>query len=359
MKISSTLSIVAIACALAACGGGGGGGGSDSGNSNAGAGNGGGTTPKPETPTETYPSDAQPGNYADVNRAKIFDIINKNRVTCGFGALKQNSLLDTASAGHANYLQLNETISHTQVNTNTGFTGADLLARATAAGYQASTIGEIVSNENSGSLFAGTSPSGIETSPNLPSGEARIKGLFSSVYHLSAAASEWVEMGVGFSVSGNKTPIAGETAYYGVAVVNFGVPAGTSTPVYTGGKVRSFPCNGTTGVSPLFGPESPSPYPSRDFNASPMGTPVYFKAAYGGSIEIKTAEMVQVSSSAPVATRILNSTDDVNKLLAIGEAFVIPDKPLLANTQYRITVSGTSDGKPLNEVFVFSTGTQN
>ena len=354
MKISNALSIVAIACVLAACGGGGG---SDSGN--AGGSNGGGNDPKPETPTENYPSDSQPGNYADANRSKIFDIINKNRVTCGFSALKQNSLLDTAATGHANYLQVNETISHTQMNTNPGFTAADLLGRATAAGYQRAGLGEIISNESSGSLFAGTTPSGKEISANLPSGEGRIKSLFSTVYHLSVAAGEWVEMGVGFSVSGNKTQIPGKTAYYGVAVVNFGVPAGTSIPVYTGGKVRSFPCNGTTGVSPMFGPETPSPYPSRDFNVSPMGTPIYFTAASGGTIEIKTAEMVQVSAGSPVATKILNASDDVNKLLAINEAFVIPDQPLLANTQYRVTVSGTSDGKPLNEVVVFSTGTQN
>lgn len=358
MKFSSTLSIVAIACALAACGGGGGGG-SDTSAGNGGGGNGGGTTPKPETPTETYPSDAQPGNYADANRAKIFEIINRNRVTCGFSSVKQNALLDTSANGHANYLQINELISHTQINTRSGFTGVNLLDRATAAGYQASRLGEIIANENSGSLFAGTSNSGIETSPNLPSGEGRIKGLFSSVYHLSVATAEWVEMGVGFSVSGNKTPIPDKTAYYGVAVVNFGVPAGSAAPSYTGGKVRSFPCNGIVGVSPIFGPETPSPYPTRDFNISPMGTPIHFKGAYGGAVEIRTAEMIQVESSAPVVTKILNASDDVNKLLSINEAFVIPDQPLLPNTQYKVAVTGTADGKPLNEVVFFSTGTQN
>lgn len=353
MKTLKVIAAVAASFSLFACGGGGG----DT--------NGGGDKNPPvtevPTPGNNYPTETIPANYSENNRADIYAVINNFRTTCGFSSVKQNSLLDTAAAGHANYLQINNTYGHTQVNTNVGFTGADLQSRATAAGYQSATrLGEIAGTRNSGSLLAGTSPSGIETSANAPTGKAMIKSLFSSVYHLGLATSEWVEMGVGFSVSGNKTPLPGETMFYAATVVNFGVPAGSAGPVYTGGKVRSFPCNGMTeGVSPIFTAELPSPYPSRDFNLSPMGTPVYFTSADGGSIVITSAEMVHVATNTAVATKIMNSTDDVNKMLGINQAFVIPDQPLLPNTQYKITVTGTSDGKPLNEVVTFATGAQN
>lgn len=356
MKTLKVIAAVAASFTLFACGGGGGGG------SDTNSGNGNTTPPVTEVPKpgNNYPIETTPANYAESNRADIYAVVNNFRTTCGFGSIKQNSLLDTAATGHANYLQTNNTYGHVQVNTNPGFTGADLLSRGTAAGYQASMLGEIAGTRNSGSLIAGTSPSGIETSASEPTGKAMIKSLFASVYHLAAATSEWTEMGVGFSVSGNKTPLPGETMFYGATVVNFGIPAGSVAPVYTGGKVRSFPCNGMTeGVSPIFTAELPSPYPSRDFNVSPMGAPVYFTSAYGGSIVITSAEMVHVATNTPVVTKIFNSSDDVNKMLGLNQAFVIPDQPLQPNAQYKITVSGTSDAKPMNEVITFSTGTQN
>lgn len=353
MKISNSISTVAIACALAACGGGGGNESTP------------GTTTPPVTeqpsvtPPATYPTVITPANYTVQDRADIYAKVNANRTACGFSSIKQNSLLDIAAMGHANYLQLNDASGHAQVATNSGFTGIDLLGRGVAAGYSASKLGEIAGTANSGTLIAGTSPAGIVIPTAASTGKAMINSLFSSVYHLVAATSEWTEMGVGYSVSSNKTPLAGETIFYTATVVNFGVPAGSTAPEYQLGKVRSFPCNGLTdGVSPIFTSEVPNPFPGRDFNASPMGTPVYFTSPSGTTIAIANAAMVQVGTNASVATRILNAADDVHKMLAANQAFVIPDQPLQPNSQYKITVNGTADGKPWSEVLTFATGTQ-
>lgn len=360
MKISSTLSIVAIACVLAACGGGGGGGGDSS--SGGGSNNNGGSTPPVEVipPSNSgYPTTIENSTYTDKNKVDIYSAINKFRTTCGFSSIKQNSLLDTAANGHAIYLQSNSTIGHTQNSGNINFTGATLLNRANAAGYQPSVLAEIAGSNNGGTLLAGTSPSGIKTSKDAPTGQALINSLFSTVYHLSGATKEWSEMGIGYSASGNLTPLPGETMFYAAAVVNFGVPAGSNAPVYTGGKIRSFPCDGIDGVSPIFTTEIPSPYPARDFNASPMGTPIMLASAAGGSIEISKASITAVGASTSVAVKILNSADDVHKLVANSEAFAIPDLPLAEDTSYSVAISGTADAKPFTTNFTFKTGKQN
>lgn len=348
MKISSTLSLVAIACALAACGGGGG----DSGGSAPSD-----SKPVPETPKANYPMEIPSSNYADANRAQIFDIINKNRTTCGFSSIKQNSLLDISTQGHASYLQANKTMGHTQISINPGFTGSDLLARAKAAGYQPSVLGEIAGGGNSGSLFAGTSNSGIET-PLNPAGRTYIRGLFATVYHLAGAVSEWNEMGVGYSMSSNLTSIPGETVFYSTAVVNFGVPPGSTAPMYGGGEIRSFPCDGITDVTPVFASETPNPYPSRDFNLSPMGHPVIFTSGSGGEITVTSASMTDVASGALVDTKIFNASDDMHKILTLDQAFVIPNYPLKPNTAYSVSVDGSSDGKSFRKVIRFTTGNQ-
>lgn len=360
MKKVQSLSIIAIAAILTACGGGGGGGGESS--SNGGGNNSGGQTPPAEVipPSNNgYPTAIENSTYTEKDKSDIYSTINNFRTTCGFSSIKQNSLLDTAANGHAVYLQSNNANGHTQNSGNINFTGVNLLSRANAAGYQPSLLGEMVGVDSGGSLLAGTSPSGINTSNAAPTGQALIKSLFSSVYHLSAATKEWGEMGIGYSASGNLTPLPGETVFYAATVVNFGVAAGSNAPAYTGGKIRSFPCEGSDGVYPIFTSETPNPYPARDFNASPMGTPIILTSGGGGSIEVSKATITPVGASASVAVKILNSGDDVHKMLSNSEAFAIPDLPLAEDTSYSVAISGIEDGKPFSTSFTFKTGKQN
>ena len=339
MKKVQNLSIIAIAAILTACGGGGGGS-IGGGNNNAGGSN----PPSEVTPPTNpeYPGSIENPTYSVKDKADIYATINNFRTTCGFSSIKQNTLLDTAAQGHALYLQSNNANGHTQNSGNMNFTGVDLLSRTNASGYQASLLGEMAGVDSGGTLLAGTSPSGINSSNVAPTGQALIKSLFSSVYHLSAATQGWVEMGVGYSASGNLTPLPNETLYYAATVVNFGVAAGSNAPAYTGGKIRSFPCEGSDGVYPIFTSETPNPYPDRDFKTTPMGTPIMLTSGAGGSIEISKATITPVGANTSVDVKILNSADDVHKTLAISEAFAIPDKPLAENTSYFVEVSGTA-----------------
>ena len=327
MKQVQNLTIIAIAAFLTACGGGGGGGGDNNGNT----GNGGNTNPgteQPKPPVVQYPSEIQKPDYASEDATQVYDI-------------------------------LNQATGHTQSAQYPGFTGADLGARIANAGYAYARVGENVTANNSGTLVAGTSPSGIEKSPYAPTGKAMINRLFSTVYHLGLSVQEWNEVGVGVNVSTNLTTMPNETVFYGATVVNFGTPAGTDAPVYSGNEVRSFPCQGISAVSPIFTAESPSPYPTRDFDTAPMGTPVVVVSPKGEAINVTSATITSVSDNTAVVVKILNSTDDVNKLVKSDQAFIIPDVPLKSSTQYQVNINGTYAGNAFVKAFSFKTGTQN
>lgn len=357
MKNYQSLSIIAIAALLAACGGGGGGGG-NSGTDNS-------TPPVTENPgtsqpgNGSYPTEVAPGNYANAQQKAIYDTLNSYRTTCGFSSLKQNSLLDTAAVGHANYTQVNTDISHTQSNTNTGFTGANLVARLAASGYQYSSAGEIVGGWLGGTMVVGTNSNGIDYPSDAPSGKALINRLFSTVYHLQNALGEWNDVGIGYSASGNRATAPGQTNFFATTVVDFANAAGSTAPTYTAGKVRSFPCGGIDGVSPIFTAENPNPFPSIDFNQNPMGTPIYFQSGKGGELVIEQAEIIDVDTQSSVSITMLNPDSDPQKSMKLSEGFVIPTKPLKANSSYRVKVSGTSDTQKFTADFLFKTGTQN
>ena len=360
MKQVNKFTIIAIAAILTACGGGGGG---ESGNNeNSGSDGGNSGIEKPTTPpvsNNEYPMQPTESTYVDSQRKVIFDTINSYRTTCGFSAIRQNSLTDTAAQGHSNYLEKNQASGHIQSSSNVGFTGASLKDRALNAGYQWKMLGEIANTRNSGSLISGTSPSGIETSDTASSGKEMINRLFSTVYHLAVATDEWSEMGVGLSQSANLTPVIGKTLFYTSSVVNFGVPSGSDQPLYKGGKVRSFPCEGVNGVSPIFTAELPSPYPSRNFDTDPMGTPIGFVSKDQSALVIQNATYTDVGTGTSLAVKIFNSKDDPHATLKDSQAFVIPEKPLEPNTSYKVTASGTDGNNSFQYSFIFKTGSQN
>ncbi|MEQ6436342.1 CAP domain-containing protein [Comamonas sp. w2-DMI] len=354
MKHYQSLSIIAFAALLAACGGGGGDSKPDTNNPPVTE------QPGPSQPDNgQYPTETKPADYKSLNQAAIYETINKYRTTCGFSSIKQNSLLDTAAMGHANYEQINSEVGHTQTNTKPGFTGATTPDRLKAAGYAYSNGGEIVGAWVGGTMVAGSSGNAIEHPIDAPTGKALINRLFSTVYHLKSALEEWNEMGIGYSVSDNRATAPGQTSFFATAVVDFANAAGSQAPTYTAGKIRSFPCQGIDGVSPIFTAENPNPFPAIDFNQNPMGTPIYFQAGKGGNMVIEQAEIMDMSTQSIVPITNLTTDTDPQKSVKFSEGFVIPTQPLKSNTEYRVKVSGTSDMEKFTSEFVFKTGTQN
>lgn len=127
----STLVSVAL---LVACGGGGGGGTASTPTPN--------PTPTP-TPTPTpvvvtsnIVTSVSTPTYAPVSEElAAFNLLNAERLRCGFGLLAQNPALDTAARGHADWLLINNYTGHYQIAGTTGFTGLTPDDRLVAAGY--------------------------------------------------------------------------------------------------------------------------------------------------------------------------------------------------------------------------------
>ena len=347
MSSLKKLSIVAAAVFLTACGGGG----SDSGSSDPVP-----PTTNPPVVDNNYPTTIIPANYVDTQRSDIMNTLNTYRTQCGYGALKQNSLLDVATQGHANYTQMNRIATHDQVASNPGFTGANISDRLLASGYHRSKAGEIMATLSGGTSFSGATGV-IPYSPDPIPGKVLLKSLLSTVYHLAGAMGEWNDIGVGYSISNNLSADPKLTNFYSSAVVNFGVPYGSQAPEYKGTEIRSFPCDNVTSVSPIFVAENPSPYPIRDFNMNPMGTPIIFTSPNEQMLTILESEYTNLTVGSTVTAKIFNSSDDPHKSIKPWAAFVIPDQPLKENTKYQVKVKLAINGNMTNKTVTFATGT--
>lgn len=355
MKKMQKLSIIAIAAILTACGGGGG---SSDGTET--PDNGKPSVPQvPDTGNSDYPSEIPPSNYTNDEQKSVYDTLNHYRTTCGFSSIKQNSMLDVAATGHALYSQTNSLIEHNQNNTNSNYTGRTFGERIQNSGYQYSASAEILAGWMGGTQHGGTITNGIEYPNDAPTGYALINRLFSTVYHLQRGLGEWTDMGIGYSVSENRTNAPGHTSYFAVNVVNFANPVGTDAPEYKGNEIRSFPCDGISGVSPIFTAENPNPFPTVDFSMNPMGTPIYFQGLPNSNFKVNRVIIKDAQANVEVTASLITSLTDVNKMLKPNEVFVVPTNPLKPKTEYSVTLEGFTDSSPVNKTFTFKTGTQN
>lgn len=337
---------------LTACGGGGGGGATKSQSVTA-------TPPTgssiqlPVTASTTVPisntAPPTPTYAAGSEELSVFNYINNARTTCGFGSLRQNTLIDTAATNHASWQIENDSVSHYEVANTPGFTGVDPGARFIASGYN---------------FVAGTEvATGSYNAQKIGYGVSSTKNLFAAPYHLLYLLSPNREVGIsvksgGASGSGSDiTAPAGETP----SVYNVTDMASNSTflpQVQASGDILTYPCQGATNVSTqLNGIESPSPILNRNYTSNPIGQPIIIQAATGNKLVITTVSLATTSGSIPwVIATTLTSTTDMNYFVQPSQAIAIPDTPLIANTQYTATIQGTNNGALFVKTFTFTTG---
>ena len=77
---------------------------------------------------------------------KAYRWLNLQRNTCGFGALKQNAMLDNSAQAHADWMLINNRDGHieSQAVYPQAFTGASVLERASYQGYINAGLAETV-----------------------------------------------------------------------------------------------------------------------------------------------------------------------------------------------------------------------
>jgi uncharacterized protein YkwD len=250
-----------------------------------------------------------------------FERLNRNRSTCGFGALAQSAELDKAAAAHLDYVIRNQVVTHAEDANAPGFTGASPKARAAAAGY-AGGVGE--------DLAAGLMLPSI-----FPRGDVITEMLMNVPYHAVVALQGLRDVGI---------------AYGGGAIV---IDPGlrTGSPLQSAAGVHTYPCDGIGDVRPSVSNEEPSPFP-----AEPWGTqwgPTI--SVVGKAVRVSSATVTGLSGSVAIKAILGDgATKDPLGFCKAANACVVP-QPLQPGSHYQVHLEGTDDGTPFTKDFSFST----
>jgi hypothetical protein len=321
-----------------------------------GGGGGGGSAPAPPPPAPApppavlvvplagnlLPTVPPPSYAADSFERPAFEQLNAWRIAAGAGPLEQAPQIDTAAAGHWNWIPLN-TPSHTQAAGSPGFTGALVEDRVRAAGFTASRASE-----------------GIFGFPT-PSNARFCAGGITAPYHLADAFYSWTRVG---SKSGDWSTVRGgvyERLPGSYACVT--VYAMTDTP-----RIGQVPASGAIVTFPFDGGESFArsdidseiPRPPRSVlpnNAS--GTPVlvgvrnadYVNWKADGTLNVTITQLEMKDDLGNIVpTGILSNADlkagpgvvlNADPMLKDGQAVMTPLNPLVVGKVYRVNFSAT------------------
>ncbi|NIE81907.1 MULTISPECIES: CAP domain-containing protein [unclassified Burkholderia] len=339
MKKFTTISVSAISAAavlaLAACGGGGGDSGSAS--SNTGSSSNNQNPSNPGTPSTTVPGTLDSAQYpAGSAQLAALNLLNQYRTQCGFPALKQNTVLDQAAQNHAKYIGLNGVVTDTEVSGNQGYTAASYTDRAVLAGFPSNAIG----------IGASGAGNAVFTSNfNAPlAGQQFVNALLGGAYHAVIATFPVDNAGFGEF----ETQAASGSFTFTESWQSISMYSNQTQPIQN--SPMMFPCDGVSGVPYRGIGEIPTP---PNVSSSGWGTPMPVMGNLTDTVVIQSASVTGPSGA--VAVQILNSDTDPNKLLGKYQAVAYPTEPLLPNTTYSATVTGTINGKAFSRTASFTT----
>jgi hypothetical protein len=283
------------------------------------------------------------------NQAVVYSMLNADRVRCGFGSVSQNTQLDQAALAHSRWMLVNNMTGHYESTTDpNGFTGMTPPDRGVAAGYVYTTNTWLNAGEDQDDVTGQVGYSAITMLTNL----------LSAPYHEMGLMRGWINVGIGYMDSN----AAGTTATYGARTVmdiDEGVPSGATYQVPGPDDVLTYPCQGTTGTATeLANQEDPNPVPGRNFTTSPIGQPIVVELAFGNTLTLTSATMVDMANGSNVALLApVDAANDPNPgYLEGNEGFIMPNAPLAANTSYQVTLNGTNTGTGFSRTFSFTTG---
>ena len=280
----------------------------------------------PDTPTVPGASGAPlaTGNIALDGR----EWINYRRKLVGMSTLTQNSFVDRAAQSHSDYQRLNNTITHDEVAGKAGFTGVDVAARLTAAGYVFNTrasraFGEVISATSNGS------------------GQYMAEELITAVYHRFVIFEPvFKEIGTGAA-----TTAQGYNYFTANFTANDGYGAGLPA-----GQVAVWPFSGQTAVPRNFFSDTESPDPVPDRNE--VGYPISVHANIDVTVQV-TSFTVRPRGGADLAVRLLTNANDTHT--GVSSAAIVPLAPLAANTTYDVSFTGTAGSTPVTRTWSFVT----
>ena len=308
---------------------------------------GGGGTDKSSIPadnTDAFLVSSVPAATYTGQALRAFEVLNAERVRCGFGQLAQNTRIDTAADGHSIWMLKNDLQIHDQIPGTVGFTGTTVGDRLRAAGYtSARTWGEVISPISYWTKDA----------------EAGVRLLLNAPYHGLGMLRGYREVGIGFRTTRDvdlpSEFLSGKlTIDLATSMADAGQTAGSNV-------VRTYPCDGTSGVLHLLWGESPSPVPDRDLVTRPLGSTVLVAGDINKKLIITSASMTGPGGVAVPLRPTVSESNDPNgapgrAYLGSHEAFISADAPLATNTTYQVSITGTNGAMPFNRSFSFTTG---
>ena len=278
-----------------------------------------------------------------------YNRFNSARSLCGFGYLAANSNLQTAALNHLEYLVQNNVFSHYETQGSPGYTGLTPATRMTAAGYSVdATNNEVLANQTS--------------STSLGFGTTLSRRLLGAPYHLMGLMQGNRDIGVSVKTGG---PIGSgaDLTYTGAGNAVWLLADMASSPTrwlqaQNASTVLTYPCDGVTDTVYEITTETPSPVPSRDLAAQPIGQPIYVQAPYGAQLTITSASITGPAGSVALLPTMTAANDPNHELLG-NEALIIPSNALSTDTTYSVTVNGSNGGAIFSKNFTFMTGSSN
>lgn len=271
--------------------------------------------------------------------------------------LRFNDKLAAAAAGHVNYIEWvydttgkwpgpgsQPSSAHNQIPGWGPFTGAEVNARSTAAGY----VGSVTEN------ISWTAKSADPTEV-----VDRCFGfLMNSVYHMASMMGQFLEVGIAMTdrTSGGPCVVVGGRSPNELAQI----PA----------TYASHPYNGQTGVAFRFSGQSEDPNPFPSLGNQYVGPPILLRTetlqtGLLSQAVITTARVVEAATGTSVALLLRGGAlilcslpgyeRDPNIANTSGDFFVVPAAPLKPLTTYTVTVTGTVKNVPLNLTWSFTT----
>lgn len=251
--------------------------------------------------------------------------VNLTRQLVGLPPVTLNAALAQAAQAHAAYLQTNiNGISHDETQGLPGFTGVNPGQRSTAAGYNYSSINEVISG-------------------GVSSGQQAVQGLVQAIYHrFGILAPEVAEIGIGqaiTSANGNLPNL----------VIELGATASNNVTMPQG-WLSTYPVNGQTGVVRDFLSDTEAPDPVASQNR--VGYPVSIHAASGDSLQVSSFSLKPVGG-APLAVQLLSNPADTH--VPQSAAAIVPLAVLDYGTTYQADFSGTRNGQLVTLSWTFTT----
>ncbi|MDK4687980.1 CAP domain-containing protein [Kingella negevensis] len=279
-----------------------------------------------------------------------FDRLNHWRRQAGVTEFTPSEILAQSAQNHALYLTKNADGHEENHPSNPHFTGKEPQERATKVGYPAPMVENL-------------------TQSNLPrSGKASVDSLMTAIYHrLALLNPDHDEAGAAWENDGDNAFVVNQGSSYDREICSQET-TGQKRYVLTtqcNGKKREIPMDEPppsehiavkypigSGIDPSYdGKEVPSPVPDLGKTGNPISI-----AFYGETSPIRVESYKLTSPKGEVSnTRMLDASNDPNRLLTETQFVLFPVKPLEYNTEYTVEFTYLQDNQRKTETWTFRT----